>query len=104
MRRLEGRREEDDSARVLRDSLERPINRVRRRHPDQEHRVDLSQAVIEALGHHEIPAHDVDVRGQTGGFRIASHRTNPGTHRPQLVDDVTPDVPRGAGDEYPMHG
>jgi hypothetical protein len=36
---------------------------------------------------------------QTGCLRITRHRTKLGARGTQLIDDVTPDVPSGAGDE-----
>jgi hypothetical protein len=103
MRRLERRREVHNAPRVLRDSLERAFDRVRRRHPHQEDRINLTQAGIETLGNCEIPAHDVDVCRHTRCVRIASHRTKLGTRGDQLIDDVTPNVSGGAGDEDAVH-
>jgi hypothetical protein len=37
------------------------------------------------------------------GVRISSHRAKPGTLLSQLIDNVTPDVSRGAGDEDAVH-
>jgi hypothetical protein len=70
----------------------------------QEHRIDLLQAGVETLGNREIPPHDIDVGRQTRCVRIASHRTKLGARSSQLIDDVTPDVSSGAGDEDSIHG
>ena len=103
MGRFERCGEVHDPPRMLRDSLERAFDRVRRRDPHQEHRVDLLQAGIETLGNREIPAHDVGMCRQTCAVRISSHRTKPGARGSQLIDNVTPDVSSGAGDEDAMH-
>jgi hypothetical protein len=103
MRCLERRGEVNDAPRVLRDSLECGFDRIRRRDPHHEYRIDLLQAGVETLGNREIPAHDVDVCRQTRCVRIASHRTTPGASSSQLIDDVTPDVSSGAGDQDSIH-
>ena len=102
MRRLERRGEVDDPPRLLRDSLDRTFDRVRRRDPHQEHGVDLLQAGIETLGNREIPAHDVDICRQMCSVRISGHGAKLGARRSQLIDHVTPDVSSGAGDEDPI--
>ena len=51
----------------------------------------------------KVYPHDVDVCRHTRCVRIASHRTKLGTRGDQLIDDVTPNVSGGAGDEDAIH-
>ena len=88
---------------MLRDPLERAVDRVRRCDPHEEHRIDLVQAGIETLRPSEIPAHDIEMRRQIRSVRISSHRAKAGTRGSQLIDNVTPDVSSGSGDEDAIH-
>ena len=103
MRRLERSCEEHDSPCVIRESIQRTGRSRRRSHPYQEDRINIFQAPIKSLGNRGIPAHHLDLWRQTGRIRVAGHRAEPISRRPQLIDNLATDVPGAADDEDTVH-
>ena len=103
MRRLVRRGQEHDPPDMLRDSLHRGRRGSRRSGPDQEHSIDVAQAVIKSLGSGEVAAYDVGLGRQVGGVRVARQRAHIGANGQQLGDNLTADMAGGPGDEDAFH-
>jgi hypothetical protein len=103
VRRLERSCEEHDAPRVVRDSFQRTWRSHRRCDPYQEDRINIFEARIKRLGNREIPAHHLDLWRQAGRIRVASHRAEPRSRGPQLIDNLATHVPGAADDEDTVH-
>src|SRR5436853_5119876 len=95
--------EEYDAAGVLRDPLQVGGDSIHRRDPNQEHRVDAIQAVIEGLWTSKVSAHDFDVCRQTSRIRIAHQRAYLKPCPRQLRQDLAAYVAGRTGDEDAFH-
>ena len=95
------RREEDDTSRVGRETLDDRRGGRRRGGPDEEDRTDTTQSCVERLGHGEVAGDDLDARRQRRR-RLGAMREGADRHARvhQQVDD---DAPHPAGRSRDEH-
>jgi hypothetical protein len=98
-----GRREHHDLPGVCGDALDRRCSGCERRHPHEEHTLDVLQARVECCGRGQITADDFDFSRQGGRAWIAGHRANSTTSTAQLRDNLAADLATRAGDENTTH-
>ena len=93
------RRQQHDTFRTGRDTVNGRAGGGKWRDPHQKHVVDVIEARVERRWCAQITGDDFDVTGQIGGLRIARQRADGAAGHAQLRDEFPSDVACCAGDE-----